>query len=155
VTERVMQTLLGYWKDLLRRIERLEAQESGGTWVILPQVSRLTSTAWDGDARSTTGATLIDMSAVFGTPANIDAVLLSVDARDSGGATADCWVRFSDGTPLSSGSPIATVPPANDRWGRYLLTIPTDSNGDIYFDCGASGTATLDVVVQVHGYHLK
>ncbi len=124
-------------------------------WVILPQASRLTSTAWNGNARSTTAATKIDMSAVFGTPENIDALLLQVEIRDQNSASTYSWLRLSDGTPLSTGSPAISAPAVNDRWGQAMLIVPTDSSGDIYFDCGASGSGTLDVTIQVHGYHLR
>ena len=123
-------------------------------WVILPQASRLTSTAWDGDARSTTSPTKIDMSAVFGTPANIDAVLLQVKLRDSASVSTMCYIRFDESAPGST-SPIARASDINDRWAGTQIVVPTDANGDIYFECAASGANTLNVILQVHGYHLR
>lgn len=43
----------------------------------------LTSTSWDGDARSTTAKTKIDLSAVFGVPAGAKGILVRLVARDS------------------------------------------------------------------------
>ena len=55
----------------------------------------LTSTAWDGDAYSTTAKTKIDLSSVFSAPAGIKAVLVAGTIADSGSATADCSFRLS------------------------------------------------------------
>ena len=137
--------------ELLKLAEALESVMP--RWVILPQASRLTSTAWNGNARSTTTYTQIDMSAVFGTPTTIDALLLEVYARDSGAATTDCWIRFNQET--GGGGSALRVPPANDRYGCGQLIVPTDTNGDIFFDCTASGDLTLDVILIVRGYHLR
>ena len=56
-----------------------------------------TSDSWDGDARSTTAKTLIDLSAVFGVPAGVKAVLVGVSMRDSGSAasTGGCYLILS------------------------------------------------------------
>jgi len=138
--------------ELLALAEALESVMP--RWVILPQTSRLTSTAWDGDARSTTGSTLIDMSSVFGSPSNVDAVLLRVAVRDSGSSGTHCYIRFDNAAPGGTSSAV-NCPSVNDKWADQQLTVPTNSDGDIYFDCVASGAGTLDVYVHVHGYHLR
>ena len=113
----------------------------------------LTSTAWDGDAFSTTAKTLIDLSAVFGTPAGIKAVLAWVGVRDSASQTTDCFFRLS---PVSIGDAGIGVncDYVNDRYGRHLLIVPCDANGDIYYQTAASGTGTMDVFLQIWGYWL-
>lgn len=123
-------------------------------WVILPQASFLTSTAWDGDARSTEAATLIDMSAVFGTPANIDAVLLRVSVRDSGAATAQAYITLADAAP-GVNSIVVRAGEADNRWNDAYPVVPTNANGDIYYATGATGTGTLQVSLIVIGYHLR
>jgi len=61
-------------------------------YAFVPLTTPLTSTAWDGNAYSTTAKTLIDLSAVFGAPAGIKAILAFVVVRDSGSATGDTWL---------------------------------------------------------------
>lgn len=113
----------------------------------------LGSTSWDGDSFSTTSKTLIDLSAVFGVPANVKAVLLFVWVRDSGSATADTYLILG---PTTSNLVGMAIDPhvINDRLHRATLIVPCDSNGDIYYQIGASGTGTFDVFMQVWGYYL-
>lgn len=113
--------------------------------------SPLTSTAWDGDAYSTTAKTLIDMSAVFGVPAGVKAVLLYAAVRDSGSATQDTYLILSPNNTVFKGIAVSPMP-VNDRYGRYGLTIPCDSNGDIYYQITASGAGTFDVVIEIWGW---
>ena len=56
----------------------------GAQWVYLQ--APLTSTSWDGDSFSTTAKTLIDLSAVFGVPANVKAIYARVFVNDSASA---------------------------------------------------------------------
>ena len=150
------QDIVAKLKSLTRRVERLESVETTSAgWVILPQASRLTSTAWDGDARSTTGATLIDMSAVFGTPANIDAVLLRVTINDSGSAAGTAYIRFDNAAPDDTSVVVRCTLLPNDAKVDSYPVVGADANGDIYFDCAATGASTLDVTVIVLGYHTR
>ena len=116
-----------------------------------PLASPLTSTSWDGDARSTTSKTLIDLSSVFSAPAGIKAVLVSVAVRDSGSAGGDYWFLLSPNNTANQGlSTDCHV--INDRYARSAWVVPCDSNGDIYFQCSASGSLTMDVVLEIWGY---
>ncbi|HRU95334.1 MAG TPA: hypothetical protein P5195_08915 [Anaerolineae bacterium] len=140
--------------ELLKLAEALESVMP--RWVILPQASRLTSTAWNGNARSTTSATLIDMSAVFGTPANIDAVLLRVSVRDSGSSGAPTYGITLDNTTIgNSSTTIRCGGMPDDSITDDTTIIPTDANGDIYYKIVASGVNTLDAWIFVLGYHLR
>ena len=140
--------------ELLRLADLLQSVMP--RWVILPQASRLSSTSWDGDAHSTETATLIDMSAVFGTPANIDALLLRVVVRDSAssGLVSSLRMRLDNAAPDAT-SQVFRTHPVDDAQVDAMATIPTDANGDIYYDIVASGTNTFDAWIIVHGYHLK
>jgi len=120
--------------------------------VFLP--TPLTSTAWDGDARSTTAKTLIDLSAVFGVPANVKAVLVYVRVRDSSSSNDDRWLLLSPNNTAGSGIEFSTERITNDVWVSKQATIPCDNNGDVYFQCAASGAGTLDVVLEIWGYYL-
>lgn len=112
-----------------------------------------TSTSWDGDARSTTARTLIDLSAVFGVPAGVKAVLLSVKVRDSASQTSDTYIVL--GPTNTAGEGVAVNPQyTNDRYNRVVVVVPCDANGDIYYDLTASGAGTFDVIMQVFGYWL-
>ena len=124
-------------------------------WVIRPQASRLTSTSWDGDARSTTASTIIDMSAVFGTPANIDALWLRVSIRDSGSAAGVAYIRLDDTAPGDDSVTVRCTYQPNDNWVDSYPVVSTNADGDIYYDCAATGSGTLDVDMIVLGYHVR
>jgi hypothetical protein len=116
----------------------------------VPLTTKLTSTSWDGDARSTTGATVIDLSAVFGAPAGVKAVLLAIDARDSGSFAT--LADFSVG-PTAAGEIVLRLYGAiNSAWRSMTVVCPCDANGDIYFSCAASGASTLNVYMSILGY---
>ena len=114
----------------------------------------LTSTAWDGDSFSTTSKTLIDLSAVFGVPAGVKAVLVKVALRDSASASGLYYIQFSG---VSSGTGYSlTVPaiPVNDRYGYGQGIVPCNANGDIYYNIVASGSGTMDIYLEIWGYWL-
>ena len=115
----------------------------------------LTSTAWDGDAFSTTAKTLIDLSAVFGVPAGVKAILVRMAARDSASyANSGLYILLS---PTNAAGGAAILRPAgivNDVYTDGMFIVPCDANGDIYYQIVASGTGTLDATIQIWGYWL-
>ena len=153
--EATLERMVGWMKDVTRRVERLEAVEiTSAGWVILPMASALTSTDWNGNARSTTAKTIIDMSAVFGSPENIDALLLRVAVQDSGAGSSTAYIILSENATAHSGVRCVCYP-ANDRNAYFSVIVPTNSDGDIYYQTVATGTNTLDVGIVVYGYHLR
>ena len=114
-----------------------------------------TSTSWDGDAYSTTAKTKIDLSAVFGVPAGVKAVMVRMAARDSGSSTWYCQLGLS---PNSTAGSVAVqaylhgVP--NDVYVSVNGIVPCDGNGDVYYQIAASGTGTLDAIIEIWGYWL-
>jgi len=120
------------------------------TWLMTP----LTSVAWDGDSYSTTAKTLIDLSAVFGAPANIKSVMICVTINDSASAGGDYWLILGPTNGVGSGVPIDCSGLANDRTERNQVIVPCDANGDIYYQIAASGASTMDVIMQIYGYWL-
>jgi hypothetical protein len=116
----------------------------------------LTSTSWDGDAFSTTSKTKIDLSAVFGVPAAVKAVLLRIAAKDSGSSGSDALlVGFSpNNTALSF--PVITRPSGlpDDYWADQSGVCPCDGSGDIYYQIAASGSGTMDIFLEIWGYCL-
>lgn len=114
----------------------------------------LTSTAWDGDAYSTTSKTKIDLSSVFSVPAGVKAVLVTTAIRDSGSAAGDCTFTLSPNDGSLNGPKIGCSGLANDAFTYSTFIVPCDSNGDIYYQIVASGSGTMDVYLQIWGYWL-
>jgi hypothetical protein len=114
----------------------------------------LTSTDFTGDLFSTTAKTLIDLSTVFGTPANIKAIDVRVTVRDSASSGAtDCWVILSPNNTSSSGKVFSCFP-VNDRYNRLGGMVNCNSDGDIYYQVSASGASTLTLTIEIWGYWL-
>ncbi len=135
-----------------RRLARLETREQP-SWVWL--TTAYTNASWDGDAKSDGDSAILDLSALFGVPASVQAVLVSVLARDSGSA---------------AGTPSICVKPAlassdrclevqlggviNDGFRSGMAWVPCDDNGDVYVLINASGVGTLDAWLTIWGYVL-
>jgi hypothetical protein len=143
-------------EELEERTEELERQaEIQATMessLFVPLLAPLTSTSYDGDAFSTTAKTLIDLSAVFGTPAEIGAVLVRYAIRDSGSAANDCYLILAPNNTANQGPAAGCSGLANDAWARGELIVPCNADGDIYYQIGASGAGTFDLSLQVWGY---
>lgn len=117
--------------------------------------AQLTSTSWDGDARSTTAKTLIDLSSVFGVPAGVKAIIVNAAIRDSGSAAAANALLCLGPTNSSLAGPkISCAGLPNDVWAYGSFTVSCDSNGDIYYQIIASGTGTMDAYLEIWGYFL-
>ena len=133
-----------------RYTDRAESFETERTvWLATP----LTSTSWDGDARSTTAKTKIDLSAVFSAPAAIRAVYCRLLARDSGSAastTAFVGLDASNGSYHQLG--VWPAGKANDTYAEGSGWVTCNADGDIYYQISASGAGTMDVCLQIWGY---
>ena len=114
-----------------------------------------TSTSWDGDAKSSTLKTLIDLSSVFGVPAGVKAVLAQTIMRDSGSSTHNNFFIL-DGTDADSSGALTntsrTLP--NDTTAYAYGIVPCDANGDIYYQINASGSLTMDCWIRIWGWWL-
>jgi hypothetical protein len=120
-----------------------------GGWVFLR--APLTSASWDGDSFSTTAKTAIDLSAVFGAPAGIRAVNVRLAVRDSGASGAGCWFILAPNNTAAQGLGL-NIQPHDDQWIQSGFTVPCDANGDVYYQCQATGANTLDVILEIWGY---
>lgn len=121
----------------------------------VPLTTPLTSSDWDLDSFSTTGKTLIDLSAVFGVPAGVKAVLVELRARDSGSASANCSIGLSPNDTHNQWA--LTCKPydrPNDTTEIVSGIVPCDANGDIYYQTIATGSGTLDASILIWGYFL-
>ncbi len=122
----------------------------------VPLTTPLTSTSWDGDSFSTTAKTKIDLSDVFGAPAGIKAILAYIYVRDSGSAT-DNGIYFGL-SPNDTDHQVALACASRGLPNDYVSfaqgIVPCDANGDVYYQCIATGSNTLDVWLQIWGYWL-
>jgi hypothetical protein len=148
------------FEDIVKRIKAIEREldilksfdvpKSGPTFLLVP----LTSTAWDGDAYSTTAKTLIDLSAVFGVPAGVKAVDVSVKINDSGSAGGDYYLILDCTSIANQGRRVRCSGLPNDSPTNGHMIVPCDANGDIYHQIAASGAGTMDIVIQIWSYFL-
>jgi len=115
--------------------------------------SPLTSTSWDGDLFSTTAKTLIDLSAVFGAPAGIKAILAEYSIKDSGSSNGTCRLVLSPNNINMTGVHLMGSP-TNNHFTTSNAIIPCDVNGDVYYQIVASGTNTMTIYIQILGYWL-
>ena len=115
--------------------------------------TRLASTSFDGDSFSSVGKTLIDLSDVYGIPANVKAIMAQVSVRDSGSAasqTAAFILAPDNGTYTGVYTYCAGLP--NDTWTNHCFILPCNSNGDIYYKTQATGSLTMEVYFEIWGY---
>ena len=109
-----------------------------------------TSTAWDGDAKGATAGTKIDLSAVFGLPANVKAVNVQVIAKaNNAGPTDSFFVGVGPGTAYDTQVAVYT-------WGNVFMRASgictCDANGDIYYTVVKG--ATTYVHLRIMGYFI-
>lgn len=122
----------------------------GGMYV--PLTTRLTSTDWDGDSKSTAAKAALDLSAVFGAPPLIKAAQFTVYCRDSGSAGGVAEVILAPVNDAGVGLYVACSGLANDSLARGSVIVPCDASGDVYVQLVATGATTLDVWLEIWGY---
>jgi len=132
--------------DLERRAARLEETEQGPGPVFL--TTQLTSASWDGDAKTSANNGIIDLSAVFGAPAGVKAVLVSMNVYS---ATGQLSVSIKPDSDASSAPPLNAHTVAAGYSSRSAW-VPCDANGDVYFLHGSATAAT--VWIEIWGYAL-
>ncbi len=135
-------------------LAQVGALEDAGVFV--PARAPYTSTAWDGDTYSTTGPTLLDLSAVFGIPSNVKAVLARISCKDTGSAGGSGYYVYLSPTDAAATAPLVVRPSGlpNSYWAEGDGIVPCDGNGDVYVAIGASGAGTMTVHIQIWGWWL-
>lgn len=114
---------------------------SGWTW------GYWTSTSWDGDAKSASG--IIDLSAVFGLPAGINAISCCLGAN---GPAINITFRLSkNSSSLNAGIQQMTQVNASALNVWVAGIVECDANGDVYFSLSASLSR---VYLYINGYLL-
>jgi len=106
----------------------------------------LTSTSWDGDNKGTGDRATVDLSAVFGVPAGVKAVLMSIQTT---GDAANDYIRF--GPNSGNNFTLTCRTQVNSQIMHASGIVPCDANGDVY--CYTSGTVE-SVYVWIWGYWL-
>jgi hypothetical protein len=91
---------------------------------------------------------------VFGVPAGVKAVDVLVNIRDSGSATTYCYMYLGGNATANVGKLFSADNGKNDGFVPASAIVPCDSNGDIFYQLVASGTGTMDVTIQIHGYFI-
>ena len=129
-------------KKLEREVERLRVKESPAFGRPVFLTTPLTSTSWDGDTKNTLDRGIIDLSAVFGVPANIKAVLVRMSTTAT---TAGMAARL--GVSATYPSALVVVTQVNGQLAEASGVVPCNSTGDIYYlnSTGYSGATTIEV----------
>lgn len=130
-------------KRLEREVERLRVKEKQ---VFVPLTTPLTSTSWDGDSKGTGDRATVDLSAAFGVPAGVKAVLMTIQTT---GDAANDYIRFGPNSGNSFALTCRTQVASQIMHASGI--VPCDANGDVY--CYTSGTVE-SVYVWIWGYWL-
>jgi hypothetical protein len=104
----------------------------------------LTSTSWDGDNKTTSDRAIVDLSTVFGVPAEVKAVLMSIQTKAD---AANDYIRFGPNSTYNHALTCRTAVAGQIAHASGI--VPCDANGDIY--CYPSGTVE-GVYVWIWGY---
>lgn len=122
----------------------------GAAWETLPSTlvswtwGLWTSTSWDGDAKSAADG-IIDLSSVFGLPAEIDAIAVTLTLKDDVANVYGLLAQSSSSIDrgISQQTQVANV------YIKVAGIVPCDANGDIYWKQGAQ----IDYVkIDIYGY---
>ena len=111
--------------------------------IVVPLTAALTSTSWDGDAKTSGSSGTIDLSTVFGVSAYVKGVLVRIAMRSS---VAD--VVMAVGPSAGNYAVICRNNVTNKYWEGYGLC-PTNGTGDIYVYC--SGNID-NAIIEIWGY---
>ena len=126
--------------------------EKGWTPVFL--ATPYTNTDFDGDSFSTVAANTKIENTAWSTaiPANAKALILRIDVRDLGSAANNCWFGVYNAVGAVRAALICRPygKPDDARASAHGVVPCTD--GDIWYQCLASGADTLDAWIWCLGY---
>ena len=114
-------------------------------YIFVPLTTPLTSTSWDGDAKTTADNATIDLSAVFDAPAGIKAVSVHFATTSATVSRISALGNVTTFNMLKMVGQVANV--ENSISG----VLPCDSNGDINFYCSGDLAA---VYIKILGYFI-
>jgi len=105
-----------------------------------------TSTSWDGDAKGAGDSGTLDLSADFGAPANVRAVLVRAAVVDS--ATGETVRIGPDNVDYNA---LVCRPAVANIYAENSGLVPCDANGDIHVEISGDVDG---VVISIWGYFL-
>ena len=142
-------------QELEQRLDRLTLPEIGSqpVWLAEPY----TNASFNGDSFSSVGAhTKIENTSWSTTiPTNAKALIIRASAQDSAsdGATGYYFAIYSTSTATNPALVVRPSGITNDTRTENNGVVPC-TDGDIWYQCSASGASTLDVWLFVVGYYL-
>ena len=137
------ETVIRRLTALEREVERLRVKESGK---FIALTAPLTSTSWDGDNKTTSDRAIVDLSAVFGVPAGVKAVMMTIQTQAD---AENDYIRFGPNSTYNHALTCRTAVAGQIAHASGI--VPCDANGDVY--CYTSGTVE-GVQVRIWGYWL-
>ena len=87
----------------------------------------------------------------MGTPATAKALACDIQVKESAVANT---LYFAVGSSTINYFAIQAYPNVTGFWNTATGICPTDSNGNIYYRCVASGSNTLTVTLRIWGYYI-
>lgn len=149
-----VQTALGQLQaqhdKLAKRLATLERRALGPQAVYL--TTQLTSTSWDNDAKTSANNGTLDLSALFGVPAGVKAVLISLTVYTVDADNAQDNVLIRPDNDGSSAAPVNLLLTNEGYQGTGAHWCPCDANGDIYFSTTVSAGDTANMWIEIWGY---
>ena len=122
-------------RSLEREVERLQRWERPAIKPVFLTTPK-TSTSWDGDTKTTSDRAIVDLSTVFGVPAGIKAVLMSIQTQAD---AVDEYIRFGPNSTYNYALTCRTQ--VAGQIAHATGVVPCDSNGDVY--CYPSGSIPI------------
>jgi collagen type VII alpha len=113
----------------------------------------LSAGSWSGGSYSTTAATLLDLSTVFGVPAGVKGINVRLAARDSA-AVGTTGLSVSIGPSATYYYNVSVPVIGGNVVNSNTSPCSCDDNGDIYYRIVASGVGTMDIWLEIWGYWL-
>ena len=122
-----------------------------------PLKAGATHVDFDGDSYSTTAKTEITWRVATkwpDVPAAVKALLVTAKTNDSGSSGGEAYIILAPNNTAGSGVYFACSGVANDVPTRNCGVVPlsTDATTKLWYQIVATGTDTLDVVLEVWGY---
>jgi hypothetical protein len=129
-----------YYNDILAR--RGGVNHTG--YIYIPYTTAKTSTSWDGDAKTAANNGTLDLSAIFGIPANVKAISCRLTMYSG---TVNSTVVIG---PNSGQSNMVTRTQVANVSADQIGIVTCDANGDIYIAISGSMFITL----IINGYFI-
>lgn len=130
-----------YNSNLIAR--RASASHTG--YIYVPYTTKKTNTSWDGDSKSAANNGTLDLSALFGVPANVKAVYARLSIQSA-------TINQAVGLGPSSGQSyyLLTRTQVANQYIDACGIVNCDSNGDMYITI----TGTNNIFIEIFGYFI-